>query len=84
MCLGGDFARQIIQAGAVVTGGPPPPTAAGADAAAATLDAVVQDLSGPEDYPNLIREFARRGYTPAQIRAICWENLLRVVGHALA
>jgi membrane dipeptidase len=84
VCLGGDFARQIVAAGAIATAGlAPPPAAPGADAAATAFDAVVEGLAGPEDYPNLAAALDRRGYTPDQVAAICFENFVRVLRREL-
>jgi len=40
-----------------------------------TLPVGLKDVS---DYPNLLAELLRRGYTEAEIKKICWENLKRV------
>lgn len=84
VALGGDFARQIVAAGAIATAGlAPPPGAPGTGAEAMDLEAVVDGLAGPEDYPNLVAALARRGYAETEIAKICFENLVRVLRRTL-
>jgi membrane dipeptidase len=41
-------------------------------------DSLPRDLKDVSQYPNLIRELLKRGYTDAQIQMICYQNLFRV------
>ena len=41
-------------------------------------DSLPRDLKDVSQYPNLILELLKRGYTPAQIQMICYQNLFRV------
>lgn len=73
VALGGDFLRQIMRAlgeqDQLFEGMP--------------LDAALDDLEGPQDYPALAEELSRRGWTPAAVRGLLCENLLRVLRRAL-
>jgi membrane dipeptidase len=69
ICLGGDFAQQIEQAGAY--GVPLEPAMA------------IDGLAGPEEYPALFEALRNRGYGEADLRAIASENLLRVLRRTL-
>ena len=75
--LGGDFTAQIIHSGAVTraplallpTGMP--------------LDASIQGLAGPEDYPALVSALRARGYDGDRLDAVLAGNWLRVMRRAL-
>lgn len=41
-------------------------------------DSLPRDLKDVSQYPNLILELLKRGYTAAQIQMICYQNLFRV------
>jgi membrane dipeptidase len=75
--LGGDFIRQVARATA---------TAAPADALlppGMTFDAAIEDLAGPEEYPNLLAALERRGYEGESLDALLRGNLLRLFARAL-
>jgi membrane dipeptidase len=74
--LGADFIRQVHRA----TGGDPsgallPP--------GMSIDAAVEGLAGPEDYPNLVACLRRRGYDGERLDAILAGNLLRLFRRGL-
>jgi membrane dipeptidase len=75
--LGGDFTLQLARSGAV----PAPrdvelPPGMG-------LEDPVAGLGGPEDYPQLAAELARRDHDEAQVAAVMGGNLLAFLGRAL-
>jgi membrane dipeptidase len=75
--LGADFIRQVSLSLAVRT----PPDALlppGMD-----LDAAIEDLAGPEDYPNLVDALRRRGYDGERLDALLGRNLLRLFDEML-
>jgi membrane dipeptidase len=79
VALGGDFVRQLARSGAVygeVTHGLIPPGGA--------FDSAIDELEGPEDYPNLVAALERRGYRGDDLERILWRNLVRVLRRALA
>lgn len=77
--LGGDFVRQIVRSGAVrvpagaVTLLPP----------GMELDAALDGLAGPEDYPRLVEALRRRGYEGERLAAVLGGNFLRLFRGAL-
>jgi membrane dipeptidase len=75
--LGGDFIRQINRAtgSRPITGGLLPPGMAS--------DAALDDLEGPQDYPNLVAVLRRRGYENERLAAILGGNLLRLFRRGL-
>lgn len=75
--LGADFIRQVARSLAVQT----PPDAllpAGME-----MDAAIEDLAGPEDYPNLVAALRARGYQGDRLDAVLGGNFLRVFRRAL-
>jgi microsomal dipeptidase-like Zn-dependent dipeptidase len=78
VALGGDFVRQVARSGAIygeVSHGLVPPGTA--------VDEALDELEGPEDYPNLVAALERRGYAGEDLERILWRNLVRVVRRAL-
>lgn len=75
--LGGDFTRQVVRALGYVG----PPDALLPDGM--ELDAAIEGLAGPDEYPSLVAELRRRGYDGADLDAILSENLLRLFHDAL-
>jgi membrane dipeptidase len=75
--LGGDFTRQVVRALGYV----PPPDALLPDGM--PIDAALEGLAGPEDYPNLEAALERRGYRGDRLEALLSGNLLRFLGEAL-
>jgi membrane dipeptidase len=75
--LGADFTQQVVRATGWVE--PPdsllPPSMRG--------DAAIDDLAGPQDFPNLVAELQRRGYEGSRLEAVLGANLLRVLHRAL-
>jgi membrane dipeptidase len=75
--LGGDFTRQLVRSGGV----PIPPDVElppGQD-----LDAAVDGLAGPEDYPVLREALAARGLDPATVAAVMGGSLVGFLHRAL-
>jgi membrane dipeptidase len=75
--LGGDFMRQIVRSGTVRSA----PGALLPDGI--ELDAAVEGLAGPEDYPALAAALAVRGYDGDRRAAVLGENWLRVFRRGL-
>jgi membrane dipeptidase len=75
--LGGDFMRQIIASGAVRV----PPDALLPDGM--PIDAAVEQLSGPEDYPALVEALEAEGYGPERLDAVLGGNWLRLFRRGL-
>jgi membrane dipeptidase len=78
VALGGDFIRQLWRSGAVygeVTHGLVPE--------GHSVDEAIDGLAGPEEYPDLVAAFERRGYAGEDLERILWRNLVRVVRRAL-
>lgn len=75
--LGADFIRQVSRSLAVRT--PPdallPP--------GMELDAAIEDLAGPEDYPNLVEALGARGYEGERLDALLRRNFLRLFHETL-
>jgi membrane dipeptidase len=71
--LGADFIRQVARSGAVAT----PPDALLPDGMA--MDASIEGLVGPGDYPNLLHELQRRGFGSAEVGAIAGGSFLRLL-----
>jgi membrane dipeptidase len=75
--LGGDFMAQLVRSGAVA--GVPlsllPP--------GMPLDAAVEGLAGPEDYPALVATLQARGYAGDRLEAVLGGNWLRVFRNGL-
>jgi membrane dipeptidase len=77
VALGGDFTFQLMRSGVVRA-----PT----DVVLPTgmgLDAAVDGLSGPQEYPALAAALASRGHDDAVVRGVMGENLLRFASEAL-
>jgi membrane dipeptidase len=75
--LGADFIRQVARSLAVQT----PPDAllpAGME-----MDATIEDLAGPEDYPNLVAALRERGYEGDRLDAVLGGNFVRIFQKAL-
>jgi membrane dipeptidase len=75
--LGGDFMQQLARAldlgtlpGAMLPAGMP-------------IDAAIDGLAGPEDYPNLVRALEARGYAERDLEGVLMGNFLRVLEAAL-
>jgi membrane dipeptidase len=70
--LGGDFMAQVVRSGAVsrVPLSLLPP--------GMPLDAAVEGLEGPEDYPALVEVLRARGYVGDRLDAVLGGNWLRV------
>ena len=75
--LGSDFTRQLVRALNWVE----PPDAL--VPAGMKTDAAIEDLAGPEDFPNLVAALRRRGYEDDRLRALLGENFLRLFRRAL-
>ena len=75
--LGGDFMRQIVASGAIKV---VPDALLPAGMA---LDAAVEGLAGPEDYPALITALRNRGYDSERLDGVLGGNWLRLLRHAL-
>lgn len=70
--LGGDFTRQVVRALGYE---------GGADAllpSGMPLDAVLEGLEGPGDYPHLVNALRRRGYVGDRLEGILAGNFLRL------
>jgi len=78
VALGGDFIRQLVDAGIVEPAPPDTLLAPGA-----TLDEALDGLAGPEDYGTLIEALRARGFDDDAVEAIAWRNLVRVLRLAL-
>jgi membrane dipeptidase len=75
--LGGDFTRQVVRA----IGWAEPPDALLPHGM--TVDAAVDDLAGPEDYPNLVAGLRRRGYDGDRLERVLGGNLIALLERAL-
>jgi membrane dipeptidase len=75
--LGSDFTRQLVRALNWVE----PPDAL--LPAGMKTDAAIDDLAGPEEFPNLVAALRRRGYEGERLRAVLGENFLRLFRRAL-
>lgn len=75
--LGSDFTQQAVRAVGWV--GPPdallPPSM--------QADAAIEDLAGPQDFPNLVAVLRRRGFEGERLDAVLAGNLFRVLREAL-
>jgi membrane dipeptidase len=77
VALGADFGRQIAIAGAIRR--PPDslrPVGMG-------LDFSIDNLAGPEHYPNLVAALEARGYDDTKLEAILSRNLIEFLGRSL-
>jgi membrane dipeptidase len=75
--LGGDFTRQVVRAMGYVA--PPDALLPGGMA----VDAALDGLAGPEDYPNLVAALEQRGYVGERLNALLSGNFLRFLGGTL-
>lgn len=75
--LGGDFTRQVVRALGYV----PPSDALLPDGM--PIDAALDGLAGPEDYPTFEAALERRGYRDDRLEAVLSGNYLRFLGDAL-
>lgn len=75
--LGGDFTAQIVHSGAV-THAPLALLPEGMP-----LDASIDGLAGPEDYPILVAALQTRGYESERLEAVLGGNWLRVLRRGL-
>ncbi len=75
--LGPDFIRQLVRALNWVE----PPDALLPEGM--KTDAAIDDLAGPEDFPNLVAALRRRGYEDDRLRAVLGENFMRLFRRAL-
>jgi microsomal dipeptidase-like Zn-dependent dipeptidase len=79
VCLGGDFTRRLWQAM------PPPPEPKDALMPAGLQPGMgIEQLLGPQDYPNLVSGLAARGWADADVTAVTSGNLLRFLRTSLA
>ena len=78
VALGGDFIRQLVEAGIVE-----PAPADTLLAPGATLEEALEGLAGPEEYATLIEALRSRGFADDAVDAIAWRNLVRVLRSAL-
>jgi membrane dipeptidase len=79
VALGGDFLRQIQRSGA----SPVSPRELRYLPPGADLEAAIDGLAGPEDYPNLVAALRERGYEGDRLDAILHANLERFLRRAL-
>jgi membrane dipeptidase len=75
--LGGDFTAQIVHSGAVTHA----PLALLPDGM--PLDASIDGLAGPEDYPTLVAALQARGYEDHRLAAVLADNWLRTLRRGL-
>ena len=75
--LGGDFTAQIVHSGAVTRA----PLALLPDGM--PLDASIDGLAGPEDYPALVAALQARGYEGHRLDAVLGDNWLRILRRGL-
>lgn len=78
VCLGGDFTTRLREV--------LPPMHVPADGLmpkGLEPGAGIEGLKGPEDYPNLLAALERRGWSDADIGAVCCGNLLAFLRRAL-
>jgi len=75
--FGGDFMRQIVRSGAVRSA-PGALLPEGVE-----LEAAVEGLAGPEDYPALVAALRTRGYEDDHLHAVLGANWLRVFRRGL-
>ncbi len=78
VALGGDFVRQLVRSGAVQVNQADlrlPP--------GYTLDAAIEGLAGPEDYPRLVAALRARGHDDERLDALLFGNLRRVLRRGL-
>jgi membrane dipeptidase len=71
--LGADFIKQVADSGAIAV----PPDALLPDGLA--LDATIDGLAGPADYPALLDALARRGVPEPDVAAVAGESFLRLL-----
>ncbi|HEX3290746.1 MAG TPA: membrane dipeptidase [Gaiella sp.] len=79
VCLGGDFTRRLWQAMP-----PPPEPKDGLMPAGLQPGMGIEQLLGPQDYPNLVSGLAARGWADADVTAVTSGNLLRFLRTSLA
>jgi membrane dipeptidase len=77
VALGADFGRQIARAGAIRR---PPDSLR---PVGMSLDFSIEELAGPDDYPNLVAALESRGYRDAALDSILFGNLTRFLSRAL-
>jgi membrane dipeptidase len=75
--LGGDFIRQVFRA----IGGHTPPDSLLPHGM--PMDAAIENIAGPEDYPAFVAALQQRGYTGERLHAVLAGNFLRVFRQAL-
>lgn len=78
VCLGGDFTTRLTE---VLP--PLPEPADGLMPEGLRPGSGIDELGGPEDYPNLLAALAVRGWEPDDIAAVTHRNLLRFLRAAL-
>lgn len=78
VCLGGDFTRRLWEAMP-----PPPEPKDGLMPPGLEPGVGIEDLVGPDDYPNLVSGLDRRGWSAADVAAVTWGNLLRFLRASL-
>jgi membrane dipeptidase len=77
VALGANFFRQVYNSGAFRT-----PPDAGVPAGM-TMGEPLQELGGPDQYPNLVQKLQERGYTDSRLEAILSGNLLEFLKRTL-
>ncbi len=78
VCLGGDFTRRLLEAMP-----PPPEPKDGLMPPGLEPGVGIEDLVGPDDYPNLVDGLGRRGWSAADVAAVTSGNLLRFLRASL-
>ncbi|MBN9623716.1 MAG: membrane dipeptidase [Actinobacteria bacterium] len=78
VAIGSDFTRQIVRSGALQV---PPDVIV---PAGMELDAALDGLAGPSEFPNLAEALENRGYGRAEREAILYGNLRRFLDEVLA
>ena len=80
--IGSDFFAQVVRSGAA--GDDPaaslPPEQRKSNMAS---DATINDLFGPQDYPNLVAALERRGWSGERLEKLLLQNMARVMRQAL-
>jgi membrane dipeptidase len=75
--FGSDFTQQAIRA----VGWVAPPDSLLPESM--RLDAAIEDLAGPQDFPNLVEALRRRGYEGERLQAVLGGNFLRLLRASL-
>ena len=78
VCLGGDFTTRLSQ---VLP--PMPEPVDGLMPAGLQMGTGIEGLKGPEDYPALVAAMGDRGWSDAEVAAVCSGNLLAFLRRSL-